>query len=192
LHIHNEDTDTEYAPDEAILQLKPSSQQSVPNDSRYSFLGNPGDPIWILPQVQNPDLIVLGLAAEEIASGTFLNDELTITLSGFGGPGHFFLYQADAFQNPMVWMNTNAGGVSSADSVTIPTGGHSDFNWAFSAPGIYQLTFTATAQLPDTTTVSDSATYTFEVVPEPTSVGLLSLGGILLALRRTRARRTAV
>ncbi|HRJ74270.1 MAG TPA: choice-of-anchor M domain-containing protein [Terrimicrobiaceae bacterium] len=184
-HVHDEETDTEYAPDEAVLQVGAAAETTVPANPAFSFLGDEGDPVWILPATENPELLFLGIGTEEIADGTFLNDELTLTLTGFSGPGGFILYITDEFGTPTVLMNTTDG-LSSADAITIPTGSHGHYQWAFQAVGSYQLTFTASALLPDSSPVSGEGTYDVGVVPEPGTWALLGLSGIVLLLARSR------
>ena len=182
-------TEVDYAPNEAVLVALPGSHTTVPNNPSYSFLGSPGSDVWILPQVQNPDLLFLGFGAEGIASGTFLNDQLSLTLESVSGPGLFSVYLTDGFGNPNLWFSS--ADAPGTDSETIATGQHTHVNWAFSEPGDYSVTFQADAVLPDGTThvSSGPVTYTFEVdpVPEPATFALCGLGGVaLLAFRRRK------
>jgi len=145
LHIHDEANDAEYEPPtNALLIVKSEAHGVVPAGAQWSFLGAEGGDIWILPQAPNPDLLLLGFGAEEIADGTFSNNQFTVTLTGFSGPGSLAIYDLDSFGEPVVWMKT-ADGLSNADSRTLPSGAHSDINWAFSAPGDYTVTFEASA-----------------------------------------------
>ena len=67
LHVHQEEpVEAEFAPDEVILQVGASAQTSVPADPSFSFLGNAGDPVWVLPKSENPELLFLGIGAEEL------------------------------------------------------------------------------------------------------------------------------
>lgn len=188
LHIHDETNDIEYAPDEAILQVGTAAYQLVPNFPAFSFLGTPGvDSVWILPKTANPNLLLLGLGSEEIAPGTLDGDVYTISLlsvSNVNG-GKFTLYDVDGFNVPTVKMNSGDG-ITGADSAILPTGDHSDLNWGFSAPGQYDITFKVDG-LDGGTPVTQTATYTFDVVPEPTSVLLLATGALALIGRRRRA-----
>ena len=167
------------------LVALPGAHTTVPSDPSFSFLGSAGSGIWILPQVQNPSLLFLGFGAEDIAPGTFLNNQLTMTLENVSGPGSFSIYLNDGFGNPTQWFT---GGNGSQE--TIATGAHTHVNWAFSAPGDYEVTFQGDAQLPDGTPVSTGpVTYMFQVeaVPEPTTFALCGLGGAaLLAFRRRK------
>ncbi|KKD05059.1 anchored repeat ABC transporter, substrate-binding protein [Streptomyces sp. WM6386] len=39
-----------FAPDEVVLNVPDRARESVPEESAYSFLGDAGDPLWVLPQ----------------------------------------------------------------------------------------------------------------------------------------------
>ncbi|MFD3842038.1 anchored repeat ABC transporter, substrate-binding protein [Streptomyces sp. NPDC058642] len=39
-----------FAPDEVVLNVPDRARESVPGESAYSFLGDAGDPLWVLPQ----------------------------------------------------------------------------------------------------------------------------------------------
>ncbi len=191
LHVHDETTDIEYEPGDAVLQAGASSETTVPNDPNFSFLGSPGAPVWILPQTEDPSLLFLGIATEEIDPGTFVGDEITLTLSGVAGPGSFSLYQTDQFGVPTVFMDSSDG-ITAGDFTIRPTGGHEHFNWAFTAPGTYTVDLIASGTLAGGGgfTSSGPVGYTFEVVPEPGTVGLLIVAG-LVAVWRFRSRRAA-
>lgn len=187
LHIHDETNDVEYAPDEAILQVGALAHKVRPAGGAYSFLGNPGDMLWILEQVQNPSLLFLGIASEEIAPGTLTGNQYTFSLVSVthANGGHFSLYEVDGFNNPTVKLNSGDG-ITGADSFVLPTGGHMDFNWGFTHEGEYEIAFKVDG-LDGVTPVTQTATYTFDVVPEPTSALLLATGALALIGRRRRA-----
>ena len=194
LHIgqHEATPPAEYAPSEAILQVGPASQTTIPANSAFSFLGAAGSPIYVLPEVQNNALLFLGFGTEELASGLFLNDEVTMSLQAVRGPGQFSVYDVDPFGNPTVLMNSGDG-IAANDSVILAAGGHRHVNWAFSDPGTYQIDFEASGSLTEANqfTSSGPVTYTFEVVPEPGTATLLALGGLsylALTLRRRLQR----
>lgn len=197
LHIgrHDDIPPVEYAPNEAILGVDiVAAHQTVPAGAQWSFLGSPGASVWVLPQNQNPALLFLGLGTEELLDGIFVGDTVTLSLVGVSGPGSFALYQTDVFGNPVVRMNSGDG-ISGADSINLLAGGHAHANWAFTAPGTYQVDFSAAGELVGGggLTSSGPVTYTFEVasVPEPGSAAVLGLGLAALALARARRQQNS-
>jgi len=133
----------------------------------FEVFGNEGDPLWILPQSQNPQLLYMGFSAEGIPSGTF-NGPATISLTSIQGPGHVFLWQFDGLSGMRLVMNSRDG-LSPEDATRPITGSHEHFNWGFTTNGIYQVTFQASARRPgDTNDVTSiSTTFVFAVEPLP-------------------------
>jgi len=160
--------EVDYEPDQAVLVGLAASHTTVPNDPKFSFLGSPGSDIWILPQVQNTNLLFLGFGAEGIAPGTLRSNQLTMTLEKASGPGLFAAYLTDGFGTPTKWFSS--ADAPGTDVQTIATGQHTHINWAFSAPGDYTVTFQADALLPDSTpTSSGPVDYSFHVIGVPTT-----------------------
>ncbi|MBP9900961.1 MAG: choice-of-anchor M domain-containing protein [Verrucomicrobiota bacterium] len=187
LHIgrHDDIPPMEYAPNEAVLGVDLlAAGTTVPANPQYGFLGTAGSPVWILPEVQNPALLFLGFGTEELANGLFVGDQVTMSLQAVRGPGQFSVYDVDMFGSPNVFMNSG-NGITGADSIVLPAGGHQHANWAFSTPGTYEVDFNASGTLVDGNVFTSSGpiTYTFEVaaVPEPSALALLLLGGFGLA-----------
>src|SRR5687767_11174694 len=44
-------------PRDVVFHARPEARTSVPDDPRMRFLGAPGDPVWVLPQVQRAGLL---------------------------------------------------------------------------------------------------------------------------------------
>jgi surface-anchored protein len=194
LHVHDESEPppggTEYGPDEVVLLVGTEAEQTVPENPAFSFLGTGGDSLWVLPQNENPSLLFLGIATEEIEAGFFENDRVALTLAGYNGPGHFALYQVDGFGSPTVYMNTRDG-LSTDDLFEMQVGTHAHANWAFSEPGTYTLSFEASGTLMEGSLFSSSGPvdYTFTVVPEPSTYLLFGLGAaVLIGLVRRQQR----
>ncbi|MBM3844738.1 MAG: DUF3466 family protein [Verrucomicrobia bacterium] len=166
-HIHDGGNDVEYAVDEAVLAVGTAAEQPIPDALAFSFLGRPGYSTWVLPAVQNEELLLLGLAAEEIETGIFVDDQIRVELVAVEGNGNFALYSVDALGLPLIHMNTSDG-YDDQDAFTVQAGSHVDLNWAFSAPGTYRVGFRARATLVEDETEVESkvAYYTF-TVPEP-------------------------
>lgn len=191
LHWHLEEAGLEYAPDEAYAFIPLSSSITRPVGAQWDFTGAAfGDTLFVAPQGDaTPAVIFLGLGSEEIGAGTFVANTVTFALADVTGPGEFALWQTDGFGQPTAFLGSSSGPAS----FDLITGGHDHYNWGFTAPGVYELTFTVNGILNDgfTTAVSDTATYTFAVgtaIPEPSAFAALA-GLAVLGLSATRRRR---
>ncbi len=189
LHVHDEENDAEYFPaTDALLFVKSTAHTTVPAGAQWSFLGSAGSSTWILPNTENPDLLFLGIGAEEIEPGIFSGNSFSLTLKNVSGPGQFALYDLDPFNDPSVlWNSTDGFG----DVLSVPTGGHSHFSWAFSAPGDYIVTLEAAGvSTLHGATSSGDVNYFFrvEAVPEPATGALAGVGALALWLGRRNQR----
>lgn len=162
LHVHDEEHAAEYAPSEVQLVAKPGAEIAVPSDAAYGFLGTPGGRVWVLPQVQDPELLWPGIGAEEVAAGVFTGDALKVDVVGVTGPGDVSVFTTDAFGTPSVLVDSGNG---LPDRITTTAGGHLHANWAFEAPGKYQVKVKVTGTLAATgqKVTSAVATYCFKV-----------------------------
>jgi len=161
LALHDETDDTNYPAHDVLLVGLPQTRTEVPTNSDYSFLGRPGSSVWILPQEVDPTILTVGISAEDMPSGIFEADQFTLAVTSVEGPGQFALYQVEAFGTPNVFVNTR-GGLNHEDSFGFAAGGHQHYNWAFSKPGIYEVTFRASGTLVNGThVVSRPVRYTF-------------------------------
>ncbi|WP_045744902.1 choice-of-anchor M domain-containing protein [Actinoplanes rectilineatus] len=162
LAVHDEESDAEFAPSEVVLLVKKAAQTAVPDDANYAFLGDPGDSVWILPEIQNPDLLWAGLSTEELEAGVFAGDQVSIDVQNVRGPGDVAVFTSDAVGTPNVLVDSGDG---LPDTVALGAGSHEHVNWAFERPGTYKLTVSASATLAGSgeTVTSEPATYTFKV-----------------------------
>jgi len=192
LHIHQEEpTEAEFAPDEAIFYVNEMAFDTSPGGVFEAILGPMGTANWIIPQNLNTDVLFLGIGSEEMPmTGLFVGNQFTLSLESASGPGHIAVYQTDGFGSPTAFFNTRDG-LTGADTLTVPTGGHEHYSFAFSAHGTYTLNLKASGTLVDGNefTESDIATYTFQVVPEPSTWALMTGGAAALVgmMRRRRA-----
>jgi surface-anchored protein len=163
LHVHNETDDVEYEPGDIVLPVGVAAKTTVPADPNYAFLGAAGSSLWVLPEIEDPALIFLGLGTEEIPNGVFLNNQLTVRLLGVKGAGDFALFTTDAFGLPVVHFNTRDG-VDSADAMNLVTASHRHANWTFSKPGRYRVIIEASGTLVSGETISSGpVAYLFHV-----------------------------
>jgi surface-anchored protein len=191
LHVHQEQpVEAEFAPDEVILEVGAAAQTGVPADPSFSFLGNPGDPLWVLPKSENPELLFLGIGAEELDPADWTGG-ITLSLESVAGPGEFTIWDTDLFGAPLLKMNSGDG-IDSLDNLEVIPGSHAHFFYGFSAPGDYSVTFEASGLFEGLATASGPVTYQFSVIPEPgaTALLLLGLGGIAVRAWRHRGKRS--
>jgi surface-anchored protein len=219
LHVHSEETDTEYAAEEVILGVKDEALTNRPVDPAFNFIGvGAGQSYYRLPQTENSDLLFLGLGAEEIEPGTFASyfesdprinasgayirlQVVSVTnLAGGAAPGIFSVWQSDV-DGPNVFVSS-FDGLDSNDTLFALSGSHAHYNWGFSAAGDYVVTVRATGYTGPGQTgqiTSGDASYRFAVgsiaitaasAPEPSSIALMiGAGGGLLGMMIRRRRR---
>ena len=189
LHVHDEENNIEYSPaTNALIYVGYDALQTIPGGAQWSFLGTAGNATSILPDTENPNLPFLGIGSEEIGAGIFVGNQFSLYLTSVMGPGSFALYSLDEFGSPTVHMNS-ADGITLADTLTINTGTHAHYNWAFSAPGDYRITFEAEGNsILNGLTSSGDVEYLFTVqaIPEPTTFALAGLGLATLVFMRRR------
>ncbi|MGE3818505.1 MAG: choice-of-anchor M domain-containing protein [Isosphaeraceae bacterium] len=183
----------EYAPDE-VTTIVSDANRMTPG-STIPFLGNgPSDPVWVLPASNVLGVPFLGIGTEELDPFDGWS-AVTFALSGYSGTGNFALWQNNSVGVPQVKWRTNDG-IGGSDSFTFPPGSHDHYFWGFTAPGIYDLTVTASASRSGTM-YTDIGTFRFEVssavVPEPSGLVLagIGLGAVLIAGWRRRGPRVA-
>ncbi|HEX7659562.1 MAG TPA: TIGR03773 family transporter-associated surface protein, partial [Pseudonocardiaceae bacterium] len=139
----------------AVFQLLPESQLTVPDNSAYSFLGDPGAPVWVVSQTQQPGLLWPGWSTEEIPTDA-TQTGVRWKLDRVNGPGEFALYENE-LASVDVLFNTRDG-ITDADSLEIAKNAHVHGSWAFSAEGTYCLGFTRSTTLANGATASDDFT----------------------------------
>lgn len=194
LLIHEEDTMLELEPADTVLQINPGGYVLRPAGAAFDFLGPAGSSLWVLPQSETEaasrGVIFAGVGTEEInpvewGAGTPITITLLSVVSAPLG-GNFFLWSEDEFGNPTQVMNST--NLATYNSLTQGIGLHEHYNWGFTAEGIYEIQFEATGTPESGSPLSSTQTYTFNVVPEPSTYALLGLGAGALALMRWRKR----
>ncbi|WP_026267539.1 choice-of-anchor M domain-containing protein [Micromonospora sp. CNB394] len=143
--VHDEDNDIEYGADEVKLVVKRQAKVTVPADPAFAFLGTPGvSKVWILPEIQNENLIWPGIAAEEVEAGVFTGDSLTLSVRSVTGPGQLAIYTENAVGQPSILADSGDG---LPDALPLTAGDHTHANWAFDKAGTYCVTVRATGTL---------------------------------------------
>jgi surface-anchored protein len=161
VHTHDHESGTEFNPADIRLVVTPAARTTVPTGAQWAFLGNPGDPVWILPQIQKAGVLFAGYSTEEIGSGVLQGNSLSITLTNVTGPNGVSLYSVGTFGTITKLADSEDG---LPDTIAATANQHRHFNWAFEAAGTYTLTFRVTARLANGTPVdSGPVTFTFPV-----------------------------
>jgi len=158
------------APDEAPLFVALAARQPMPADPRYgAFLGS-GANVWILPQIEAPGILNLGLGTSGIAAGVFGGNQLRLELHRLEGPGDFAVFTVTPFGAPVVHFNSRDGIAPASDFLALPAvNGHVHVNWAFTAPGVYRVGLAASGTRVATgqNSVSPVTDFTFVVEAPP-------------------------
>lgn len=139
-------------PADVTVRVLEQARQAIPDG--LDFLGTAGDPVWILPQTQDPALTWPGWSSEHASLFGQLDGPVTFRLIDVSGPGRFVLFQSVGLGSTRVIASTVDGLPA---SWTEPVPAHVHASWAFGAPGIYTLTFEASASLSGGGTVSTGA-----------------------------------
>lgn len=143
----------------------------VDHDSRvaslppgFAFVAPEGSTVWLAPQAGAEGQLWPGFSTESVPRGTLDGDTTTFTLLDVDGPGEVELWQNGALEVERLWSSDEPGFESFTRART-----HLHANWAFTAPGVYDLTVRADATV-DGAPVGDTAVYTFVVGEVPTAV----------------------
>jgi surface-anchored protein len=155
-------------PHRTLLDVLPGARNTVPSGSSFACLGTAGAPVYLLPQTQDINLLWPGWDTNDVPAAALTNDKVAVELVSSTMPAgaRFALYTTN-LGNASFMFNTNTAPgcqITSWPGGGLSRGTHGHGWWAFSAPGIYTLTFRATA----TTTggvpkSSGDQTYTFVV-----------------------------
>ena len=148
--------------DEVIYRGSDKAILEVPNDPRYSFVGAPaGSKVYVIPQTETKGVIWPGWTTQDPQLVSKLNRGVNLTLEQVSGPGTFSLYLENGnFSAPQVlWSSTK----SEPQKLWVEKNTHTHANWVFTAPGEYLLKVTASAELSDGSTVTDTRYLKFAV-----------------------------
>ncbi|MGA5503981.1 choice-of-anchor M domain-containing protein [Streptomyces umbrinus] len=163
LHVHDEETDTEYEPADAILSVPAAAKVTNPG---YGFLGS-GSQIWLLPDTETEadtaGVLFAGVSTEHLTSGTFSNDTVTyrlVSATRNGATTEDFSVYNDASGSPTRYFDS---GSSTIRSRSFTVGAHNHPSWAFEEAGEYKLTFTVSGTVNGSSVTSEQETFTFTV-----------------------------
>lgn len=160
-------------PNDVLFHVTDRQQAEVPAGDAYSFLGDAGSLIWLIPQRYQSGALWAGWETESLPYGVFSEDSVRIALTGYSGPGNLEIYFNGVDGPERVLSSTG----QSLRTIHDHVGAHTHANWVFTEPGSYTLTFTAETELASGGTVrSAPQAYVFRVgdddvapTPEPTT-----------------------
>lgn len=183
LHLGVHTDSGHYEPWEVLLEVGNSAFRSTVGFST-AVTGILGSNAWILPaDLEEAGRLGLIEAGVGKVAFPFPTDSVTFSMVGAGAanPGNFALFTAGSS------IRLSATGSEVGTSSFSITTGHIHYNWGFSAPGTY--TFDLKASYMDATfgaLESAVETYTFNVIPEPSSGALLLIGLVSWVATRKR------
>jgi putative ABC transporter-associated repeat protein len=148
---------------DVVLRASDAAIVEVPDDPDFAFLGEPGNDVWLLPQVQDLDILWPGWNTQEPEVATTINREVTWALHSVDGPGELILFVNEAFGQPNVLFDSTD---AYPQAVGIETYTHAHGNWTFTEPGVYLLGIEMRAVTVDGEEVSDTALVQFAVGDE--------------------------
>lgn len=133
--VVDDDAGRAYRSNEVALVVAESARLALPAGTPF---GSEGEPLWVLPQSQDPELLYLGLSAEGLPPGQLAGD-LELRLLATDGPARFFAWQASS-TGLEVRMNA-ADGLTAEDRTRLVVGSHEHLNLGFSEPGVTYVVF---------------------------------------------------
>ncbi|WP_306213788.1 choice-of-anchor M domain-containing protein [Actinoplanes sp. RD1] len=149
-------------PGEAVLRVRDTARQPVPDDDTYAFLGaQPGTRVYVVPQTQQPDVVWIGWNTQDPGVLDAIDRGVTMTLRGVQGPGplHVYLQSGNLGAPEVLWDSTKP----QAQPLWVETNTHTHANWVFGAPGSYLVAVDIAADLADGDAVTGSAVLRFAV-----------------------------
>jgi len=183
----------EYAPGEVVAQIS-NKRNSASGSANY--LGVPtGTSIYVAGLISYQPW--LGFGAEELDRSDW-NGDFTIRLTSWVVPagGNFALYTTNGAgtSTPDIYLSTfNPAATNDPFELGmgpnvfgIGVGGHDHYQFGFTTPGYYEMTLQWSGDHVVEEDVTASGTFGFQVVPEPTTLGLIvpSVLGLLSTRRR--------
>ncbi|MDP0489949.1 MAG: choice-of-anchor M domain-containing protein [Verrucomicrobiota bacterium JB023] len=163
-------------PEATIIVAPPVSKKEI--TSAVSFMGEVGEPLWLLPQSFEEGNHFLGMRI--IIDPQIFKSRVGDNYSSFGqgsvgirlldvsgtGPdrgGAFALWENEAFGGNLVYFNSADGIDENDDLPILPVGAHSHFAWGFTQPGSYAVEFEAYGQLRSGEDTSIRQTINFQI-----------------------------
>jgi len=150
------------SPRDAVIRVPDAAVQQVPDDPAYAFLDQePGAPVHVIPQTQNPDVVWVGWNTQDPGVMDAVARGVTMSLLGVQGPGDLTVFlQSGSLGAPDVLWNSRQ---PYPQPVWVETNTHTHANWVFARPGVYLATVEFTAELAGGGTVTAREVLRFAV-----------------------------
>ncbi|MFF7143137.1 TIGR03773 family transporter-associated surface protein [Streptomyces nodosus] len=148
---------------DVVLQVNGAARTEVPEDKQFGFLGDPGDPVWLLPQAQRDGVLWPGWNSQDPEVAGTVDREVTWQLTGVEGPGDFVLFLNGSFGTPRIVFDARR---KLPQETGIEVNSHVHGNWAFTAPGTYLLDVRMSARTKDGRSHHSERTLRFSVGPQ--------------------------
>ncbi|MDO5644803.1 MAG: choice-of-anchor M domain-containing protein [Dermabacter sp.] len=171
------DGSTARGADEVAMRLGPDADQSgrevsrikLPSSNKLAFLGAPGDIVWTAPSQYYPGWppIWAGFGASATIPAEIDPDTLGLELVAVEGPGSMAVWGDGADSAHEFFSSTRPGSFQ-----RMRPGAHGHFNWSFTEPGRYTVTWRAVGALDDGTPIASDPTDTLWLVGPDAAVGL--------------------
>lgn len=181
--------DEEYDAGDLTILVSGATQATAPDNSSFNSGTGvaAGNQLWVLPQGNQAGVPFLGIGTEELTNSDWTTD-ITFTLDAVNSPsgsGNFSMYQGDGLGGFSFSFSTALG----SNTLTAAAGGHDHYSYAFSETGFWEIQLTASGTHNTLGALSDTQTFAFNVVPEPSSyAAILGLAVLGLAFARRRAK----
>ncbi len=160
-------------PQSMIKAIDANAAKDAPNVSLAEAAESYG--AHVIPLVENIglDVLWLGLRVRGTgkARGATRTSSVKLAATKLDGPGQLVAYLTESLGQPDKYFDSTDG-LGPADSTTLPPAAHTHLNWAFTKPGVYQLTLTGSLDHGDGKPLQPlgTGTFTFAVGVEPHTV----------------------
>jgi surface-anchored protein len=136
--------------DDVVLQVPDTALFPIP-EGDFDFLGETGQEIYMLPQVQASGIVWPGWNTQDPSVIEGVPGAVEWNLAKVDGPGEFTIFLTGTFGGAEVLFDSSE---ALPQTVSIPRNTHAHGNWTFSEPGVYRLTVEFTATTGDGETVT--------------------------------------
>ena len=144
-------------PDDVTIRVVGAAATRLP--SGMGFVGREGKRVWMIPQVQRRGVIWAGWNTEEV-SPSEVRGGVNWILRRVTGPGRVVVFQTGSFGEHDVIFNTDR---RMPQAYGIRPGVHAHANWAFTAKGVYRMSFAMLARTEAGKRIGDRGVLTIKV-----------------------------